>query len=61
MHRQHNDTYRTYLYTAPTPTFFMDKFTFYTRDDRWIESNIRIYVDRIQIASTSKLIGTGRC
>ena len=30
---------------APEPTFFMDEFTFYRDTDRWIESNIRNYLD----------------
>ncbi|KAG6894890.1 hypothetical protein C0992_004074, partial [Termitomyces sp. T32_za158] len=32
---------------APTPTFFMDRFTFYQAGEGWIESNIRTYFDRI--------------
>ncbi|KAJ7694633.1 hypothetical protein B0H17DRAFT_931520 [Mycena rosella] len=31
--------------TAPIPTFFMDDYTFYSKCDGWIESNIRHLID----------------
>jgi hypothetical protein len=37
------------LPTAPIPTFFVDEFTFYTREDGWIESNIRDYTAKSHI------------
>ncbi|KAJ7460333.1 hypothetical protein FB451DRAFT_1271046 [Mycena latifolia] len=42
------------VFTAPTPTFYMDEFTFHTRDDGWIESSIRNYVEKSQILNASK-------
>ncbi|KAJ6530474.1 hypothetical protein DFH09DRAFT_1093520 [Mycena vulgaris] len=33
--------------TAPIPTFYMDDYTFYSRRDGWIESNIRHFVDMV--------------
>ncbi|KAJ7708993.1 hypothetical protein B0H17DRAFT_916723 [Mycena rosella] len=47
------------VFTAPIPTFFMDKFTFFTRADGWIESNIRTYIDKSQIVEASKRIAVG--
>ncbi|KAJ7710942.1 hypothetical protein B0H17DRAFT_903016, partial [Mycena rosella] len=46
--------HRSETFTAPIPTFFMDDYTFYTRDDGWIESNIRTYVKKAQILEASK-------
>ncbi|KAJ7015872.1 hypothetical protein C8F04DRAFT_984785 [Mycena alexandri] len=41
--------------TAPIPTFFRDDYTFYTRDDGWIESNVRDYVAKSQIRHAATL------
>ncbi|KAJ7327652.1 hypothetical protein DFH08DRAFT_1026823 [Mycena albidolilacea] len=43
------------LPTAPIPTFFMDEFTFYTREDGWIESNIRDYTAKSHTRNTATL------
>jgi hypothetical protein len=32
------------ILSAPIPTFFMDKYTFHSHDDGWIESNIMTYL-----------------
>ncbi|KAF8218493.1 hypothetical protein L208DRAFT_1350804, partial [Tricholoma matsutake] len=42
-----------HLHHAPLPTFFMDRFTFFTPADGWIESNIRTLTDRLLSAQTS--------
>ncbi|KAJ7856161.1 hypothetical protein B0H13DRAFT_1463299, partial [Mycena leptocephala] len=47
------------VFTAPIPTLFMDDYTFYTRDDGWIESNIRNYVEKSQTIGTSKRLAAG--
>ncbi|KAJ7368677.1 hypothetical protein DFH08DRAFT_796545 [Mycena albidolilacea] len=44
---------------APIPAFFMDKFTFYTPDDGWIESNIRNYTEKSQSSTASERLGDG--
>jgi hypothetical protein len=38
---------------APLPTFFMDRFTFFTSSDSWIESNIRSFTDQLLLARCS--------
>ncbi|KAJ6631046.1 hypothetical protein B0H10DRAFT_1773796 [Mycena sp. CBHHK59/15] len=47
------------IFTAPILMFFMDDFTFHTPEDGWIEPNICTYVDKVQIAATSKRIAAG--
>ncbi|KAJ7452052.1 hypothetical protein B0H11DRAFT_2329103 [Mycena galericulata] len=47
------------LLLAPTPTFFMDEFTFYTRDDGWIESSMRTYLHKIHARNASRTLGYG--
>lgn len=47
------------LPAIPTPTFFMNDFTFHSSSDGWIESNVSSYVDaRLSRHSTDE-IGTG--
>src|SRR6202050_3377765 len=48
------------LHPAPTPTFFMDNYTFYRPKDGWIESNIRTFVDFCVVQSTSLKLQNGR-
>src|SRR6202044_3841297 len=38
---------------APSPTFFMDPFTFHRQSDGWIESNIRYFVDHFIAKATA--------
>jgi hypothetical protein len=45
---------RAHLHHAPLPTFFMDRFTFFTSVDGWIESNIRTLTDRLLSAQGSR-------
>lgn len=40
-------SYRHHIPIAPAPTFTMNDFTFYTKKDGWIESNVRIYADQL--------------
>ncbi|KAJ6488424.1 hypothetical protein DFH09DRAFT_948350 [Mycena vulgaris] len=47
------------IFTAPIPTFHMDDYTFHTRDDGWIESNIRTYVEKSQIIDAMKRVSAG--
>ena len=44
---------------APTPTFTMNDFTFFTRKDGWIESNIRIYSDQLLSLVTGVALARG--
>ncbi|KAJ7853588.1 hypothetical protein B0H13DRAFT_1642863 [Mycena leptocephala] len=46
------------LLLAPTPTFFMDEFTFYT-PDRWIESSMRTYLQKTRARHSSQTLGYG--
>lgn len=45
---------RSNLHIAPLPTFFMDRFTFFTPADGWIESNIRGFTDHLLSTRTSR-------
>jgi hypothetical protein len=38
---------------APSPTFFMDPYTFHREPDGWIESNIRYFVNHFNALSTA--------
>ena len=38
---------------APTPTFFMNPYTFYRETDGWIESNIRHFIDHFIAKATA--------
>ena len=38
---------------APSPTFFMDAYTFHREPDGWIESNIRYFVDHFTAKTTA--------
>src|SRR5277367_3459232 len=42
---------------APIPTFFMDRFTFFTSADGWIESNVRAFTDQLLVAQCSRELG----
>jgi hypothetical protein len=41
---------------APIPTFLMDDFTFYSDDDGWIETNIRVFVDYFLAKQTARTL-----
>lgn len=45
--------------TAPIPTFYMNNFTFHSRTDGWIESNIPSYVDARMIRQSATELGIG--
>jgi hypothetical protein len=38
---------------APSPTFFMDPYTFHREPDGWIESNIRYFIDHFNALATA--------
>ena len=42
------------LHPAPIPTFFMDRFTFFRPHDRWIESNIHIFINHFLVWNLSQ-------
>ena len=44
---------------APAPTFTMNEFTFFTRNDGWIESNIRIYIEQVLSRVTAETLAKG--
>jgi len=46
-----------YLHHAPLPTFFMDRFTFFTPTDGWIESNIQSLTDCLLSTQTAHELG----
>ena len=47
------------LPVAPTPTFFMDEYTFYRPLEGWIESNIRSYIEVTEAKHTASQISIG--
>ena len=47
------------LPAMPTPTFYMNDFTFHSRSDGWIESNISSYVDARLSRHSADEIGIG--
>jgi hypothetical protein len=38
---------------APSPTFFMDQYTFHREPDGWVESNIRYFIDHFTSKETA--------
>jgi hypothetical protein len=44
---------------APEPTFFLDDYTFYRENDRWIESNIRTFIDYFLAQETYQKLSIG--
>ncbi|KAJ7185757.1 hypothetical protein C8R46DRAFT_881750 [Mycena filopes] len=44
---------------APTPTFFMDPFTFFTNADGWIESNTRTFIDFFMARDSASKLALG--
>ncbi|KAL6306091.1 hypothetical protein BKA93DRAFT_729957 [Sparassis latifolia] len=44
---------------APIPTFSMNTFTYYTDDDRWIESNIRVFINHFLAMNTAASLSLG--
>ncbi|KAJ7189143.1 hypothetical protein C8R46DRAFT_840632, partial [Mycena filopes] len=44
---------------APTPTFAMDAFTFFTDTDGWIESNTRSFIDFFMSRDTASKLALG--
>ena len=44
---------------APTPTFFMNDYTYYRTGDDWVESNIRDFVDKVLAKTTAELLSHG--
>ena len=47
------------LPVAPLPTFFMNAFTYFSRTDGWIESNIGHYVDLLLVTQSSAAFQLG--
>ncbi|KAJ7166150.1 hypothetical protein C8R46DRAFT_900122 [Mycena filopes] len=45
------------VFTSPTPTFFMDDFSFHTHIDGWIESNICSFFDKTSARAASITAG----
>jgi hypothetical protein len=39
---------------APVPTFFMDPYTFHRKNDGWIESNIRYFINHLAAIATAE-------
>lgn len=48
------------LLTAPSPTFFMDPFTFYRSKNGWIESNVQDLMSNDAISQTQASLGYHR-
>ena len=44
---------------ATTPTFFMDEYAFHRSLDRWIETNIRSYIEITKTEYTAQWISLG--
>jgi hypothetical protein len=46
-------SFASFIPIAPTPTFFMDPYTFYHEPDGWIKSNIPYYFDHFAAKATA--------
>lgn len=44
---------------APIPTFYMNNFTFHSKTDGWIESNIPSYIDALMTKQSAMELGIG--
>src|SRR5882762_7822581 len=47
------------VHPAPTPTFYMDEYTFYRPTDGWIKSHIRTFIEYFLIKATSDDLAIG--
>ncbi len=47
------------LPVAPIPTFYMNDFTFHSKSDGWIESNIPFYIDALMTKRSANELGIG--
>ena len=52
-------SHRYQIPAAPIPTFTMNDFTFFTREDGWVESNIRTYSDQLLSRMVAEALAKG--
>ncbi|KAK0485575.1 hypothetical protein EDD18DRAFT_1111398 [Armillaria luteobubalina] len=52
--------HRNQLPVALIPTFFMDEFTFWTPDDRWIESEIKSFINSSMVKAKVQELAIGQ-